>query len=137
MTAATTSRQLAYRDGNTAGFSVAASTTIYAGTLIEMNASGYAIPATAGADKYYAGIALHDVDNSQGANGDITVVVRQWGTVLLLNNSTNPLDQANIGGYAYLVDDQTVDSISASRTPVGRTEAVDAEGVWVRLGHKL
>ncbi len=137
MTAATTSRQLAYRDGNTAGFSVAASTTIYAGTMIELNTSGYAVPATAGANKYYVGIALHDVDNSQGPSGASTVVVRQWGTVLLLNSSTNLISQANTGGYAYLVDDQTVDTIPTSRTPVGRIEAVDAEGVWVRLGHNL
>ncbi|MCH9780603.1 MAG: hypothetical protein K0U36_04885 [Alphaproteobacteria bacterium] len=134
MTAATKDRYFAYRAGETAGYAVAASTTIFAGVVVEVNASGYVTNATAGANKHYMGVTTETANNSGGANGDAEVIVRQRGTVGLQNNSTNAITASNIGGLAYLADNQTVDSLATGRTALGRIEAIDSEYVWVQLG---
>lgn len=61
---------------------VAASTTIYEGDKVCLNADGFAVPAgdTSGLLPV-SGIALLTVDNSSGSNGDLTVVVRSGLTI--------------------------------------------------------
>jgi hypothetical protein len=54
---------------------VAASTTIYAGALVQWNTSGYAVAAADTASQRTAGLALEGVDNSGGSAGDVSVTV--------------------------------------------------------------
>lgn len=86
---------------------VAASTTIYKGSMVCADADGYAVPAsdTSGLSNVI-GIADETVDNSAGSDGDLSVVVvtgRRW----ILTASS--IGQDDVGATMYVVDDETVD----------------------------
>lgn len=61
-------------DARLVSLPVAATTTIYQGGLLMLNAAGYVAPATPTASSKFAGVASQDVDNSGGANGDLSVL---------------------------------------------------------------
>ena len=63
------------KDGIEIGLPVAASTEIEAGHLVAVNSSGYAVPAGDTSGHKVMGVAQESVDNSDGSNGDMTVVV--------------------------------------------------------------
>lgn len=65
------------------GGPVAASTTLYAGTLVFTNASGYLDDDTATGANKFAGIAIERTDNSGGSNGDLSAEVWNEGRFLL------------------------------------------------------
>ena len=56
-----------------AEYPVAANTTICVGSIVSVNAMGYAVPAAANAVSRVVGVALERVDNSGGRDGDKTV----------------------------------------------------------------
>lgn len=56
-----------------ASYPVAASTKIYRGGALEVNAGGYAVPASDAGS--FIGLSDEEVDNTNGANGDRTVQV--------------------------------------------------------------
>lgn len=76
MPALTADRNTPKKDGIIVEMPVAASTKIYAGSLVCANASGYVIPAADTAGLTFLGVALNAVDNSAGSNGDKTVLVQ-------------------------------------------------------------
>ncbi len=91
---------------------VAASTTIYYGTMVVRDAAGNARPA-ADTDGYkMAGVSLGDlrngtstVDNSTGSAGDKYVTVERRGVFEFVGSG---LTKADVGKKAYIADDQTV-----------------------------
>lgn len=88
---------------------VAASTTIYAGTMVAKDASGNAVPASSSAALILVGKAEAQVDNSAGAAGAKRVEVRSG--VFAFNNSGAGADliaAANAFAYCYAVDDNVV-----------------------------
>jgi hypothetical protein len=86
---------------------------IYAGALVCINASGYAVPAAATAGfSDVVGIALADVDNTDGSDGDTAVVV-EYGIAFLLDVGGG-ITQADVGRDAFVVDDQTVTDAGAA-----------------------
>jgi len=105
MPALTKDRKTSYKEGVEIGYKVAASTKIYAGSSVCLNASGYAIPAADTAGFIFLGVAQEYVDNSSGANGDLTVKVRRKGVHFL---AASGMAITNIGTAVYVVDDQTV-----------------------------
>lgn len=89
---------------------VAASTTIYPGSMVAVDASGNAKPISAAAGLRVLGRCEEDevVNNSAGAAGALTVNVRR-GVYLLRNSATtDELTKADIGRKCYAVDDATV-----------------------------
>jgi hypothetical protein len=86
---------------------VAATTTIYAGTLVASDASGNAVPASASTALKLWGRAEAQVVNS-GAAGAKTINVKPG--VFPFNNSTgvDAIAAANVGSYCYVVDDNVV-----------------------------
>lgn len=109
-------------------FDVAASTTIFKGTMVVIDASGYAIPATAASGRRPVGIATEQADNSGGSAGDITVEV-ETGVHLMENDD---LVQADEGSLCYLQDDQTVGKLAAdSGAPAGIVDEVVSGGAYV------
>lgn len=105
-------------------YDVAASTTIYKGTMVVVNASGYAIPATAASGRRPVGIATEKVDNSSGANGDKIVEV-ETGVHRMANDD---LVQADEGLPCYLQDDQTVGKLATdSGAPAGILDEIDPD----------
>lgn len=132
MAALVQDRKTPKRDGEEFNRPVAASTKIFAGSLVAINASGYLVPGSVSTTLKVQGRAEEYVDNSAGANGDLTCKVRR-GVFLYDNDGTVAL--ADIGKTSYIVDDQTVadnDGLSA-RSAAGVIEDVDSDGVWVRI----
>lgn len=136
MTALTTDRDTPARSGAERVFPVAASTTIYAGAIVAMNASGYAVPGSTATGLKPVGRAKSRADNAIGDAGDLLVAVEMG--VFRWHNSTasDAIDLGDIGAVCYIVDDQTValTSGSATRSPAGLIADVDDAGVWVLIG---
>jgi len=92
--------------GRSISLRVAASTTIYKGAMVRLDATGFAIPADdAAGGSDVIGIADENVDNSSGSDGDLRVRVYK-GVFGLVNNGN--VVQATTGVTVYSVDDQTV-----------------------------
>ena len=98
-------RATQYREGIEIEYPVAA-VKIYAGSLVCINAAGYAAPGADTVNFKFAGIALEQVDNSLGAPGAKTVRVRRTG-VFEFNASS--IAQSDVGKMMYLVNDETFD----------------------------
>lgn len=135
MTALTKDRDTKRRDGIQAGRPVASAKKIYAGSLIARNSTGYAQPFTTAVGLVCLGVAEEYVDNSAGADGDLTVRVRHGVFQFANSAAADQITIADVGASCYGVDDQTVAKTSASstRSVVGVIEDVDAGGVWVRV----
>lgn len=91
-------------------FPVAATTTIYGGSLVGTNASGYAVPGSANNALRIWGRcekqALNTVAAGVGSAGDINVEVRQG--VFYFGQAGTTFTIADVSKLVYVVDDQTV-----------------------------
>lgn len=126
----TTPKRLAQR----LNLPVAANAVVYAGALVCVNASGYAVKGATSTTLKAAGVAVQRVDATGAADGALRVEVDRQGAFLFANSaSTDQITLADLGATAYIVDDQTVAKTngSASRSAAGRIVDVDAAGVWV------
>lgn len=107
MTAAIEDLMMEYTQGDELDFPVVASDIIYGGTFVAVNAGGYANPGSDTAGLIFEGVAIEQVDNSSGSNGDKDVTLKRRGLVKALFDTA--ISQANVGDNVFLVDDQTVD----------------------------
>lgn len=124
------------RDGRLRYLPVAASTKIYAGALVMLNANGYATKGAAATNQIAAGRANEAVDNSGGSNGAKFITVEAGEFKFKNSSSTDEITIADVGKDCYIVDDETVAKTSSSntRSVAGKVTGVDADGVWVRIG---
>lgn len=95
---------------------VAASSTIYQGAALSMNA-GYARPMTT-TDDSFAGFAKRQADNSSGAAGDINVEIVSLGITKL--TVTGVTATTEIGTKVYASDDGTFTTTAGTNVGVGR-----------------
>lgn len=134
MTALSSDVQIERKEGLYLGYPVKASTTIYSGALVAVDANGWALPGADTAGLVFQGVANQAADNSSGSNGDKTVVVSRTGLWKLTLGST--ISQANVGDKVYLSDDQTVD-LAANTTNdvlVGVIAGfIDSTHAWVDI----
>lgn len=120
-------------DGPVARYKLKASTTIYAGSMVMLDASGLAVPATKAASHVPVGRAEHAAKS--GAAGDVHVECRQG--VFRWNHDVTGKDirAQEIGDKVYVEDDETVRRDQDSNgVVVGRAVALDDVGVWVATG---
>lgn len=130
---ASTDRLAPRRDGNQFQDPVAASTTIYAGTLYAIDGSGNAVPASATTGAARA-VAVARADNSAGSAGDVSVHGER-GVFQFDNSAVTAIARADIGATCYIEDDVTVAKTAAgSAKAAGTIVDVDDNGVWVRVG---
>lgn len=117
MTAVATDLLIQRGDACKGHLGVLASTVIYAGTLVYIDAStGYACDTDAnGANKFF-GISDSRYDNSAGGNGDIACSVYQEGKFKLTGSS---LAQTDIGAKAYGIDNATFQKSATNATYIG------------------
>lgn len=125
-------------EGDTFSVPLAADAVAYSGALIcrDTADSGLGKPGAASTTLKPIGVAQARVDNTGGADGDVSVEVRR-GTWRFKNSAAaDAITAADIGGTAYIVDDETVAKTNGTntRSAAGRIEDVDAVGVWVRVG---
>ncbi len=130
MAALTKDRNTPYRESVMFSHGVAASTKIFAGSLVCVNAAGYATPGAVSTTLKAVGRAEEQVDNSAGANGDVAVAVRK-GTFKFAN--TGDVTIAHLETNVYINDDQTVSSVATGKSVAGVCKQVDADGVWVEI----
>jgi hypothetical protein len=116
MSAATADRDAKRSEGRLKSYPVAASTTIYKGTLVGLDSSGYLLSLAHGTSGLtFAGVAEEKIDNSTGSNGDKSCRVRKDGEFEFVYNGGDAA-QANVGDEVYALDDQTVDEDPATVT---------------------
>ncbi|KAB8037405.1 hypothetical protein [Janthinobacterium aquaticum] len=129
----TADRNTPYKHANAVPVAVAANVKIYAGALVCANAGGFATPGAIATTLTYLGRSEEFVDNTGGANGARTVLVRRSEAFKWSNSSADPVTQAEFGKTVYVVDDETVAKTSATntRSPAGRVVGIDADGVWI------
>lgn len=135
MAALTAARNTPERAGDVLGYPVKASVKPIQGGIAVLNA-GYAAPGTTALNLVAIGRFESTVDNTAGANGAETVEVKR-GTFKFGNSSAGDLiAQADVGADCYIVDDQTVAKTNGTntRSVAGKIIAVDADGVWVKIG---
>lgn len=117
-----------------AGLSVvlllAASTKIFAGNLVALNSSGYAVNAANTAGLEVIGRAEESVDNSAGSAGDLPITVKR-GVFCYANSGTNALATAHLFKRAYVEDEATVGSTGSNKVVAGLVVDIDSEGVWI------
>ncbi len=95
---------------------VAASTKIFAGALVALNNSGFAVNASDAANLRVIGRAEETVDNT-GANGAVNISVKR-GIFAFDNDATNAVAITHIGKKVYVADNQTVQSATGTNSIV-------------------
>lgn len=106
MSALTRDRATPYREGIEIEYSVAANTKIFAGSLVCVNATGYAVPAADTSGYRFAGVAMEQVDNSGGSDGGQVVRLRRVG---VFEFDAVSITQDMVGVDMYAADDHTFD----------------------------
>lgn len=139
MTALAADRNTARIAGDDRSGSVAASTLVYAGAILMRNATGYLIEGQTATGLVGIGRAEERVDNSAGADGDLSVAYRKGIFHFANSAAADLITFADIGDICFVVDDQTVAKTdgSSTRSKAGYIEDVDANGVWVRFDEAL
>ena len=113
MAALTTDRATVVKVPGMLAYPVAATTTIYAGSMVAINSAGHAVPAADTASFKVVGIARARVDNSAGAAGDLWVEV---AAPVIADLPATSITQAMVGTKMYVVDDQTFDDATGTNS---------------------
>lgn len=113
---------------------VKGATTIYQGSIVAIDANGYAVPGKKAASLKAAGRAEETVEN-KGGDGELVIRVTR-GVFVFENTSTaaNKLTAADVLGPCYIEDDQTVTKLATGASVAGLVIRVDDEGVAVEMG---
>lgn len=116
---------------------VAASTTIYQGTLVALTLLGYLVPASADPTLRVIGRAEEYVDNSAGSAGAKKCRASRGIFGFANSSSTGAIVDLDVGRFVYAVDDSTVSRTNPiGQYPIaGRVYDVDADGlVYIEVG---
>ena len=145
MTALTKARKTEPVPFTLRAYKMKATTKIYPGGMVGIDASGWAVPADEDDTLVIKGIAAETpknvYDNSTGANGDVSVVVQgskgAWGRVgYWLANAAggDAVTQAEVGRVVFVKDDQTVQKTSTGTCIAGKCLEVNStKGVLVEF----
>lgn len=107
----TTGRADERQEGILNNVKIAASTTIYKGSIVAFNTAGYAVKGADTASFVFAGIAMETVSNGTVAGEK---EVRVWNEGIVELNCASAT-QAWVGQSVYIVDDNTV-ALAATTT---------------------
>ena len=136
MTRATKALPTPERDGVFDSYPVKAAATIWAGTIVALDATGYAVPASKTAGLTVVGRAEETVANTAtgASDGDEQVRVKR-GVFRWAKAAAETPDRASVGKDAFADDDNTVATTAANNRPkAGVFTAVDDNWAWVRTG---
>lgn len=104
--------------------------TIFKGSLVAINAAGFAEPMTGAAAKTAVGRAKKTSINA-GSPGAVSVEVEE-GIFKWANAGGDLVVAADRGLVVYGSDDQTVCHTATSKSVAGKCLQIDSDGVWVR-----
>lgn len=132
MTALTENRYTKHRDGLITAHPVKASTKVYKGSLVCVDATGFAVAGADSAGNTFVGMAIENADNSAGSDGTTNVRVQTMGVFSFAKGGSET--QADVGSQLFIVDDQTVTSDSTiNNIACGTLEGLDGSDLWVRI----
>lgn len=136
MGALTADRSTPQRASEDFEYPVDAGKKIFAGAIVVIDtADNLAKPGVTATTGRCVGIAQALADNTNGADGAVSVKVRR-GCFRLKNSTAGDLiDLGDVGLDCYIVDDQTVAKTNggSTRSVAGTIRDVDATGVWVEF----
>jgi hypothetical protein len=116
--AVTANQVIKVQEGDRRSYPVEESTRIYQGTLVYVNAAGYACDVTATGVNAFVGIAVAEADNTSGVDGAIEVEVYTEGDFELTGTFNSITD---VGMPAYGDDNYAVVvALGASSVRIGR-----------------
>lgn len=118
--------------GPTASYPVAASTKIYHGGMVALNASGYLVPGSNTAGLAVVGVAEETVDNTSGADGALRCKV-STGMYKFENSGTKAVEQGDAGRPIFVEDDQTVADETTKGIVAGLLVEVETDGVTLLI----
>ena len=120
------------REPGITSYPVYQSTTIYEGSMVALNSSGYLVPAADAAGNKVVGKADEMVDNASGASGAKYCRVKSGRQFLFAATS---ITQAMVGKAMYVVDDETFDDVGGTNyIKAGKlTEYVSATSGWIQI----
>lgn len=120
MTALAKERFARFRKAGGIDLAVAGGVKIYKGAWCVLE-GGYLRPAHASATGTSAGRASDTVDNSSGGDGDVTAHVKflKEKTFMPMIGTGGEFTQSDVGGLAYVLDDQTVTHTSSGHVTMG------------------
>lgn len=132
--ALTADRNTPMKDGELISVPVAASVKIFAGALVAASSTGYATPGAVATTLTYLGRAEEYVDNSAGAAGAKSVLIRRRKAFKFKNHAADLVVQSDLGKVCYIVDDETVAKTNgtSTRSAAGTVVCVESDGVWVQ-----
>lgn len=112
-------------------------TTIYQGSIVALDADGYAVPGKKATGLTAAGRAEETVENT-GEDGEQSIRVAR-GVFIFDNTATaaNKITQAHLLKPCYIEDDQTVTALATGASTAGIVIRIDENGVAVEIGHGL
>lgn len=127
-------RNTPFKDAEVIAVPVAASAVIHAGAIVVANATGFAAKGTTATGLTYLGRADAAADNTGGADGATSVLVRRDKAFLWNNSGTDAVTQASLGKPCYIEDDETVAATdgTGTRSAAGIVVGIDTNGVWVQ-----
>ncbi|MFQ3664678.1 MAG: hypothetical protein SNJ79_01390 [Sphingomonadaceae bacterium] len=135
MVALTEDRNTPRREGLDFVYPMVANTTIFAGALVMLNASGQARPGAVATGQRAVGRAEERKTNGSVAGAE---TIRVTPGIFRYANSAaaDEIVQADVGANCFIVDDQTVAKTngSNSRSVAGTVMSVEPAGVWVKIG---
>lgn len=131
MPALTRDRNTPLKNAEVIAVLAAAGAVIHAGAIVVANATGFAVPGSTALDLTYIGRAEEAVDNTGGADGAASVLVRRSNAFKWDNDGS--IAQAHLMKTAYIVDDQTLAATdgAGTRSAAGTIVGIDADGVWI------
>ena len=126
-------RQTPRRDLGLIRVGLKANVIVLAGHIAVVDAAGYAEQGKTATDLTYLGVFDETIDNTGGADGDVSVLVRTHAAFLLDNSGADAVDQSLVGKKCYIHDATTVCKTSAADTKseCGVVLEVTNDGVWV------
>jgi hypothetical protein len=118
---------------NTQDFKVAAGAEIFCFTLVSCDAAGFLVPAADVAAQASKAVfyALDGVDNTAGANGDVSARCMIDGVAHL---EPGAIVQADVGKVAHVLDDQTIALTSTNDRPIGFILGLAGTRALVQIG---
>ena len=134
MAALTNVRDTSELGGKYIALPVKGATTIYQGSIVAIDATGYAIPGKKATGLKAAGRAEETVEN-KGGDGEAVIRVAR-GVFVFDNTATaaNKITAAHVLKPCYMEDDHTVTALATGASVAGTVIRVDDEGVAVECG---
>lgn len=132
----TQDRDTVYKElGRVQSYKIAAATVIFKGAAVAVNATGFLVEAINSAAHLVVGVASGNVDNSAGADGDLSANVRK-GVFSFIGEGGDLPTQALVGHGVYAASGNEVEATAgANAVFMGTLEEIGplAGEFWVNM----